>query len=167
MASICRSPPDNEPARCCALAEPRQQANDVLAPFAERVWLQVATHPQVLVDRQGAEHVAALGHVTDPAPDEHVGRRGRDVVAAQADAAPADIDEAEHRLHERRLPGPVRADDPDDLAFVHVEAASVEDVDARQVPGDQIPHLEQRGLWLASCRRSVVAAEVGVDDARC
>ena len=128
----------------------------MLASLAKRVRSQEATHPQVLVDRQRAEDIVALGHVADPTSDEHVSRRRRDVVAAQADAAAADIDQAEHRLDQRRLPGPVRTDDPDDLAFVHVEAATVEDVDAGKVPRDEIAHLEQDvGHADAPCSRSL------------
>ena len=61
------------------------------------------------------------------------------------------FDQAEHRLEQRRLAGAVGPDDADHLAGIGDQAAAVEDVDARQVAGDDVLGLDDRGLLL-SCR---------------
>ena len=63
---------------------------------------------------------------------------------SQRDAARVDLDQAEHRLEQRRLAGTVGADDADHLAGVGHEAAPVEDVHARQVAGDDVGRLDDR-----------------------
>ena len=54
------------------------------------------------------------------------------------------LDQAEHRLQQRRLAGAVRADDADHLAGVGDQAAPVEDVDAGDVARDDVLGLDDR-----------------------
>ena len=63
---------------------------------------------------------------TKPTPvvDQVVGPLVGDVLALQRDRAGADLDQAEHRLEQRRLAGAVGADDADQLALVAVEVGS-------------------------------------------
>ena len=55
-----------------------------------------------------------------------------------SDGALVDLDQAEQRLEQGRLAGAVGADDADELAGLAVQVGAVEDVDARQVAGDQV-----------------------------
>ena len=98
----------------------------------------------ILGDREAREHVLRLRHEADAPRDEFVGTQIRDVLPFERELAGVDVHEAEQRLEQRGLAGAVRADDAHDLAVVQCERGAVQDVDARQVAGDQIVGVEQR-----------------------
>src|SRR5262249_10466163 len=106
-----------------------------------------------LVDGERREDVAKLWHVAHAMFDELVRTPSRDLFTAEAHSPAAQRNEAEHGLHERRLARSVRADDAYDLAVVHLDTATVEDVDARQIPGDELARVEERRLGHAVARR--------------
>jgi len=74
---------------------------------------QVAAHFEVLVNAQGLEDVIDLGDVADASTDELLQRQARDVFSVQVHAPVEDSYEAEDRLEQRGLTGPVRTDDGD------------------------------------------------------
>src|SRR5690606_38856119 len=75
------------------------------------------------------------------AGDEPVGLQAHDALAVDGDVAAAHLHHAEDRLQQRRLAGAVGADDADQLAAVGDEIRTVDDVDARDVTGDEIADL--------------------------
>ena len=74
---------------------------------------------------------------TYPTPSRHdrVRLAARDVLAAQENSARPGPQQPDHRLHERRLAGPVRTDDRHHLSSSHVTSDAVEDRDVSEVPG--------------------------------
>src|SRR6267142_87842 len=110
-----------------------------------------AAYSQIVFDRHAREQAAALRHVGDAELDDPVRRRRRQIGALQADRARRGPDQPRDGAHERRLAGPVRADDTDRLAGLHVER-DVEERLKRAVPGADRPELEHQ-------RRADAAAE--------
>ena len=80
-------------------------------------------HGQVLLD--GHPGTRALLRILRDAPDRlrpGMGRLARHVAAVELHATGVGGDEADHRLEERRLPGPVGADERYELSRAHVHA---------------------------------------------
>ena len=78
-------------------------------------------HLDVLAHRQAAKAVAVLKRAGQPVPAAPVRRPVRDVAAReQHRPGGRPVEPAEH-VHERRLAGAVRADQPDDLAAPELE----------------------------------------------
>ena len=69
---------------------------------------------------------ATPARATDSGAGDRLRRAPDDGGAAEPDVAPVDGDEAHDRVQRRRLPGPVRADQPDDLAALDVEVEVVD-----------------------------------------
>ncbi len=72
--------------------------------------------PEVLVDRQLPEDPASLGDERDAAARDHLRGAAAKRAVPEPDVATRDSHEAHDRVERRRLPGPVRADQTQDLA---------------------------------------------------
>ncbi len=121
-----------------------EQVEHVVASSGKAVRAQVHAHAEVLLDVQGAEHVADLGDVADPARHQVVAVDADDVVAVEGHRAGPDRDQAEHGLDQRGLPGSVGSDDADQLGSGDVDRRAPEDVDAGDVAGDEVTDDEER-----------------------
>src|SRR5690606_29039339 len=130
------------------------QLADELETLLELAGHLEGAHLEVLLDGQAREDVVGLRDVADAAGDQLVRLHVGDVLALQRHLAAADVDQPEHGLEQGRLAGAVGADDADQLALGHVQVGAVEDVDPRQVAGDQLVAAEDGVLGAAQ----VVAA---------
>ncbi len=143
MATIWRSPPESEPARCLqAVAELGEDVRR-RTRGARRSCLGAGRAPSARFSsmRQRGEHVVGLRHEADARARRACWPSGRVMSSpVERDRAAAHLDQPEDRLQQRRLAGAVRADDADRARpGAAIEAAAVEDVDAGQVAGDQRP----------------------------
>jgi hypothetical protein len=148
MASICCSPPDSSPAAWVRpLPQHREAVVHGVEVGAEGTALApagVAAEHEVVLDRGAREHPAPLGHVGHAHLGQLVGRLVLDPLAQEGDLALdrlQQLGEARDRLQGGGLPGPVAADDGDDLAFVDVEGDAVQGL-GRAVVHLEIAHLE-------------------------
>ena len=92
------------------------------------------------------EHVFEHGHVVeeddvlegarDPQPRDRVRTRSSQVLALEENAAGVGAVEPRDEIEERRLPGPVRSDQPDDLALLQLEGDVGESDDPAEPPCD-------------------------------
>ena len=134
MATRWRSPPDSAPGRC-----PARSARPTAASASRaRAVAPAPGHPgveqpagDVLQRGQALDEVELLEHEADPPPAE----RGEPSVAEAADVVAVDAHGPRGRslqgaddVDQRRLPGPGRADDDDELAAANGE------VDRRRAP---------------------------------
>ena len=87
-----------------------------------------AAQSQVLVHGQRREHAPPAGHEGDALVRHLVGHLVGDV-RRQLDVALTHLDQAAHRLQQRRLPGTVGAEQGHDLARSHVEVDAEEHLD--------------------------------------
>ena len=133
------------------LGEPRKDTEHEVATGPKQGWSLVGTHLEVLVDRQGGEHVVDLGHIADTALHESVGLEAGDIVAAQFHRARVHLEQPEQGLQHRRFAGAVGADDADQLARVEFDARPIEDVHAGHITGDDRVDVDQElgrlGHW--------------------
>src|SRR6266542_714659 len=122
------------------------------------------THRDVLVDRQVLEDAAALHHLEDAVADDLLGRELVEPHAVELDGAVGDlsllgVEEPGDGLERRRLAGPVRPEQRDDLPVRDLEREPLQDeddvvVDDLDVLQDEHGSPGRRG-WR---RRSGVAA---------
>ena len=133
IASICCSPPDKRAGRlAAAFLQAREQREDALDVRLDRraIGACVGAHREVFLDRQRAEHAAALGHHREAAADELERRVAGDVVAVVADRARLDRQQPADALQRRRLARAVGADQADELAVADVEVDALDRLDA-------------------------------------
>jgi hypothetical protein len=150
MASCCCWPPESAPACACdgellllaAGERARLAAGEVgddreeLAHPGEVILDAVAcpsrgqAEPQVLLDRQARVDAAAFRHERDSRARDVLGRPACERRAAEEDPPRVRRDEPHDRVQRRRLPGPVRADQADDLALVEPQAEPADRGDA-------------------------------------
>src|SRR4051812_7128253 len=81
----------------------------------------IRPHRQVFLDRQGAEHAAALGHHGEATANEHEGTRTGDVVAGVANRSGIDRLQAADTFEGGRLAGAVGTDEAHELALCDAE----------------------------------------------
>src|SRR5690606_9284862 len=84
-------------------------------------------HPQVLLDRQPPEDLAALGHVADPERDPLLRWQAVDAPTLEPDLAAADRHHAHDAAQKRRLAHAVATEEHADLADRHIEADAAQD----------------------------------------
>ena len=124
------------------LAEKREPGEDALEVGGDgAVAPRVRAEAEVLLDAQLDERAASLGDVRDLLPRRRL-RRAPDRRPVEEDLAAA-ADRAGDGAEGGRLPGPVGAEDGDDLALADGERDAVEGGD-RPVAGLDVPQLEQR-----------------------
>jgi hypothetical protein len=116
-----------------------------------RALAAVGAHAQVFSDREVREHLAPLGHMRQAHAHDPVGVHPVDPGAVELDLALLRVHQPRHRLHQRRLAGPVGAQDGDDLAFLHIQRHAAQRHD-RAVESLDVAHL-QHGL--GHCATSV------------
>src|SRR6266699_4150862 len=114
---------------------------DVLCLFAAAM-LREGTKSRVRTD----EHVLEHGHVLEqhdvlerarnPESRDPIGGRSSQVLAFEQDAAAVRAVQARYEVEERRLPGAVRSDQPDDLSLLEVERNVGESDDPAETPRD-------------------------------
>ena len=110
--------------------------------------------PDRFAHRQVLEQLCALERSTEAEPGAAAAREAVHVVAEDLDRTPAAHEPAD-RVHQRRLAGAVRADEPDDLARRDVQV-DVVDHDARAERHRQIldpDHGVERGAGSRVGRR--------------
>lgn len=114
---------------------PRAERFDLTVNVADQVVVRLDGRPekrcekaQVLFDAHVLVQREPSRHVTDPPPDLFV--VGRHVESV--DRRPAAVGQQQRRqdAEQRRLAGPVRADNPEDLAALRIEAHSAQRFDA-------------------------------------
>jgi hypothetical protein len=98
---------------------------------------------QVLGDGDVLEELQRLERPAQPGPRPSVGRPAVDALPVQGDAA-GGTREPGDRVDHRRLAGPVRTDQADDLTGLHTQV-DVADSDDRAIPDGQPIDLEGRG----------------------
>src|SRR6185437_16065316 len=81
----------------------------------------------VVAHRELGKDVAALRHVADAGGEQLALAEPGDVAPLEDDAALTQLEEAEDRLEDGRLPRPVRTDERGDRGRRYGEAGSVED----------------------------------------
>ena len=146
MASICCSPPDSSAAALrAALLEHREQVVDpVLGPRLRRLVLAAhAAGAQVLLHREPAEDPPALGDLHQAHADDLRRVAAAEVGAVEADRArldPAAVQPqgAGDGAQQRRLAGPVAAEDGDDLAVGDLHGHA-----AHRLDGAAVGHVER------------------------
>ena len=97
---------------------------------------QIETHTKVVFHREGWEHVGPLGHIADAEGDERVRREVRDVPTAKGHKSITNRDEPKNSFDERGLAGAVGTDDSHEFTVVECQIDTSEDVNTRQIPGD-------------------------------
>ena len=93
-------------------------------------------HHHVVDDGEARERPELLECARDAQAAHVVGRETRETRSIQVDRAGVGAIEAADDLEERRLAGSVRADDPDQLAGLHVERDVAVRGDAAEALGD-------------------------------
>src|SRR5882757_3130299 len=81
---------------------------------------------EVFLDAHARKHVAALRHIADAEAGAAVRRHGADILALEHDGAFGRRQQADQRLHQRRLAYAVAADHGDDLALAHVHVDALQ-----------------------------------------
>ena len=112
--------------------------------------------PDVVEHRHPAEELDVLERACDPALDDPARRRVEEGLAVEANVTLVGCVEARDHVERRRLAGPVRPDQPDDLAGLRGEGDGIERDDAAETFRDVVD-LEE-GQERHTLRRS--AAEV-------
>jgi hypothetical protein len=132
----------------CLLApflQARKQAEypfDVLPDFVP-IAATVSAHRQVFLDRQRAEHAAALGNHRQTLAHQLERRLAGDVFAVVDDLSRLDRLQPGDALKRRRLAGAIGADQTDELALTHDQVDALDRMNA--AVGDfQLVELEQR-----------------------
>ena len=127
IASICCWPPLKrtcEPLR--ELRENREELVDTLEALLDLAVPAVAvrTEQRFFSHAQAREDVPAFRHVADAEVDDPVRLRPVEPRAGERDRLGVELDQPHQRAKRRRLPGAVRADDPEARTSGHVEARS-------------------------------------------
>jgi len=117
-------------------------------PGDEDVHMAIERRLTELVGPVGGKLHTARSRNDQVATDMAMFVRGRarvagDLLTAKLDPARTRLQEAEDRLDQGRLAGPVGADDGHDLALADVDRDPADDVDLGHVPGDQLLGLKQ------------------------
>src|ERR1700733_1893216 len=112
---------------------------------------RVATgHPQVVGGGQSHEYRALLGDERETVTRANVEGTGL-LVSVEPNRAAQRLEPARDRHQRRGLAGPVRAEDGDHLARIHLEVHAPND-GLSLVAGGQVLRLEQRGHAMPPCR---------------
>ena len=98
---------------------------------------------EVAGDAQGRKDAAVVRHPADAGAGDPVRRPACDVGAVETEASAAGRREAENGPQRRRLAGPVRAEQGDDLARAHLEREIEQDL-GLPVERVDVPHLEHQ-----------------------
>ncbi len=116
--------------------------------------------PEVLLDRQLREDPPPFGHERNPAARDLLGRTSEERLGAEANIAADHRSNTHDRVERRRLAGPVRADQADDLAGSDLErelAYSLDAAVANPQIGDDQAHDSSTG---ASPRYAAVTSRL-------
>src|SRR5690606_2210455 len=100
---------------------------------AHRLAAEHERHRHVLQCGHGGERARDLVRAGQAHLDDPVGRAVRDVLAVEDDLSAVRLVVAAEDVDQSRLPGPVGADETDDLAFADVAAHPIEGVDATEM----------------------------------
>ena len=101
------------------LPQPRKQREHALQAICSlrlRGVGRIRTHLQVFGDAHARENPAALRRLRNPQPRDLVGGNVSDVAAVEQDFSGAGARTAEDRHHQRRLAGPIRSNQGNNLA---------------------------------------------------
>ena len=114
------------------LLDDREQLGDVgdVRVGAVRARASREPEPEVLVHRELCEEASPLGDECDTGSRDGLGRASAKRPVAEADLASASGHEPHDRVQRRRLPGAVRADEPDELAGRDGEREAADGSDA-------------------------------------
>ena len=112
IASIFRSPPDNVPACCGNLDASLGKKSNAMSKLLRSCWV-VAPSARFSRHGQRSEHRLLLGNVAQPPADAVFGAFARAVLPVEDDAPAHRFYFARERLQQRRLTGPVPAEDRD------------------------------------------------------
>ena len=104
-----------------ALLQPREVVEHAAEVVAQRAAAGVRAETEVLPDGELDERAAALRHVRDAEPRGRLGAAARERLSRELERAGAPHG-ARDRAQRRRLARAVRAEDRDDLPFVHRQA---------------------------------------------
>src|SRR5262249_656221 len=91
---------------------------------------------QVITPRHPREELPTLEGAPEAKPGALVHGQARDVTPVEDDPPPIGAQDSEQAIEEGRLPGAVRADQPDGLAGLHADGHVVERGDAREALTD-------------------------------
>src|SRR5205085_818207 len=142
-----------------ALAEDREELEQPLAAVAVRGTPGGGrADPQVLGDCEAGEEPPPLGREADAALHDPLRWEVADLLAGERDPPRVRPVEADDREERRRLPGAVRPEERDDLAFADLQV-DVPDGDDRAVARRQPAHLQEPSGPVAGpegARRSLV-----------
>src|SRR3954447_21688814 len=138
------------------LVEQREELVHAVEVLLRTAAVQVRAHLQVFEHCHRTEEPAVLGDDREALLDPVARRAAGHVLAAEEHLAAARPDDAERRLQRRRLARRVAAEQADELARVHVQRESLQDVDRPVVRVDRV-ELEER-LAVGCGRAHFVAA---------
>src|SRR2546425_12922200 len=124
-----------------ALAQVGEQVED--RPAAEPARADLGRQHEIFLDAEAREDPALLGAERDAEPRDEVRGETDQLGGAEADRAPAPLDDPHHGLERGRLAGAVPAEQRHDLARAHLEIHPVEDV-RLAVPGLEVAHGQER-----------------------
>src|SRR5918999_1874965 len=102
---------------------------------------------EVVLDREAEEEARRLERPRQAEPGALARGRARHVAAEQLHAAGRRRKLARHEVEERRLPGPVRAQDRTALPRQHVEVHAGDRVYAPEAPADPPESEDRLGAW--------------------
>ena len=145
MASICCSPPESSPpAWACRFWRIGNiaKAFSMSAFTPARVTSCECAHLEVLADGESGEDLAPLRRLSQTHPDDIVCGNADEIAAVELDLPRAGLHDARDAHERRRFARAVGADQRHDLAALHRERDSMQDVD-RAVAGLEILDLEQ------------------------
>ena len=99
---------------------------------------QIGAEPQIVLHRQVAEDLPALGRLGDAGGNPRVGLGMRDVRALEDNCAAADRLHAGDGFEQRGLAGAVAADERHDLTLAHLQAHVAQGLDAPVAAGEAV-----------------------------
>ena len=140
------------------LTEAREQLERALESVGDATPPESAAEGQreVLLDRERAEHRAALGRVHDAERRDLPGLHAGDVIPGEQHLPGRDRDEARHNAGDRGLAGAVAAEQGRDLALLDRERDAEQRAE-RPVAGVDVAQLEQRCGRGRRCRSAGIA----------
>ena len=123
-------------------------------------------HHQVLFDRERAEQLEPLERTPHPQAGPIVGRPPRHVLPEEPHGTPHRVDGAGNGVEQRRLPGPVRADQADDAAGGDTQRHVVErpqppEADRDLLDPERVDPVSHLSCRFASCHLQGVARVAG------
>ena len=145
-----------------AVAHGGEDRDDPFELGVEQLGVLEAADLEVLLDGQRGEDVIGLRDEPHALLHQSVRTQVGDVTAAQGDAPGVDLDQPKHGLQQSGLAGSVGPDDADEFTLLRGEGASVEDVDAGEVAGDQVIGVKHVFV-LAGHDRARLAELLGVE----